>query len=474
MKKAKLFLGNFIVYGFGGIISKLVPLIMIPIITRLMPNSTYFGINDMSNTLISFASSLAILGMYDAMFRLFFDRDDLKHKKIICSTTIIFTLALSVVTALLIIVLKKPIENIFFEGQNYNYLIYIIAIAVLVSATNSIIAAPTRMQNKKKVFLIVNTVSPIISYSIAIPLLLNGHYIIALPIASAISGIIIEVTFIILNRKWFDLKNFDFKILKSLLYIAIPLFPNFIIYWIFNSLDRIMITNIIGIGQSGIYAVGSKIGSISQLIYTAFAGGWQFFSFSTMKEKNQIESNSKIFEYLAVISYGAIALMCTFSLLIFKILFAKEYIDAYIVSPYLFAAPLLLMLFQILSNQFLIIKKTWPNFFILLTGAVLNVLLNYLLIPILGIEGASIATLLGYMVSLIITIIVLSKMKLMVVTKRMIFCSIVIIIYILLWRFIFKDMLILGILFLIIIYVFYILMYKKELFQIIKRIKKKI
>ena len=63
-----------------------------------------------------------------------------------------------------------------------------------------------------------------------------------------------------------------------------------------------MITNMIGIGAAGIYSVGSKLGHASQLIYTAFAGGWQYFAFSTMKEKEQVKSNSLIFEPFSVSS----------------------------------------------------------------------------------------------------------------------------------------------------------------------------
>lgn len=75
--KAKLFIENFIVYGLGGVISKLIPLIMLPIITRLMPDTSYFGISDMSNTVVSFGSALAVIGMYDAMYRMFFEKEDL-------------------------------------------------------------------------------------------------------------------------------------------------------------------------------------------------------------------------------------------------------------------------------------------------------------------------------------------------------------------------------------------------------------
>ena len=50
------------------------------------------------------------------------------------------------------------------------------------------------------------------------------------------------------------------------------------------------------------------------------------------------------------------------------------------------------MLFQIESNQFLVIKKTWPNLLVLSLGAGLNILLNYFLIQIYGATGAAIAT----------------------------------------------------------------------------------
>ena len=138
MKKLKLFLENFLIYGFGGIISKLVPLVMVPIVTRLMPNSSYFGISDMSNTVVSFGSSLAVMGMYDAMYRMFFEKNDEDYQKEICSTTLIFTLMTSAVIFLIMLVLRDFIADKFFGDTKYTYLVYITAIATLVGATNNI------------------------------------------------------------------------------------------------------------------------------------------------------------------------------------------------------------------------------------------------------------------------------------------------------------------------------------------------
>lgn len=473
MNKFKLFIENFLVYGLGGIISKLIPLIMVPIVTRLMPNTEYYGISDLSNTVVQFGSAIAVIGMYDAMYRMFFEKEDEEYKKNICSTALLFTMITSLIVFVIMLIARNFIAQYFFGNSKYAYVVYLSAMAVLVSATNSIISAPTRMQNKRKIFLVTNTVSPLLSYSISIPMLLAGHYVIALPLAAVVSGVTMEITFGILNHGWFNFRRFDKKLLRQLLIIAIPLFPNFLIYWLFNSCDKVMITNILGIGAAGIYSVGSKLGHCSQLIYTAFAGGWQYFAFSTMKDDNQVKSNSMIFEYLGVISFVATAFICAWSYLIFNILFTDKYLTGYVVAPYLFLAPLLQMLFQVACNQFLVIKKTWPNMLILSSGVVINILINYFLIPVLGIEGAAIATLLGYVVSDVICVVVLCKMKLMVINFKFVLATIIMMIYIIAWRLMFSNKILIGTISAIIVSIIMLFLYREDLKRLLAMIKKK-
>ncbi len=327
------------------------------------------------------------------------------------------------------------------------------------------------MQNKRKIFLVTNTLAPLLSYGIAIPLLLNGYYIIALPLATVISSFVTGITFFSLNHTWFRFSLFDKKLLKQLLVIALPLLPNFLIYWVFNSCDKVMITNFMGTGATGIYSVGSKLGHASQLIYTAFAGGWQYFSFATMKEDDQVGSNSRIFEYLGVISFIATAFVCALSYPLFKLLFGEEYLAGYTVAPYLFLAPLLQMLFQVGANQFLVIKKTWPNLFILSSGAVLNLIINLFLIPVLGIEGAALATLAGYIFTDIICVIVLCKMKLMVMPGRFMMASIIMAAFMVAWRFLFSDNWLIGVGVAVLVSGCMVLLYRGDVMALLSKIK---
>lgn len=472
MGKLKLFLENFLVYGLGGIISKVIPLIMVPIVTRMMPDTAFFGISDMSNTVVQFCGALAIMGMYDAMYRLFFEREDIEYKKSICSTAFAFTFGMSIIVTFIMILMKGFIAEKFFGDREYAYLVYISAIATMVGATNSIVSAPTRMQNKRKVYLIMNILSPVLSYAVSIPLLLKGYYVIALPVANMMASLTGEFVFLCLNKEWFSWKKINFSYLKPLLIIGLPLLPNVIIYWVFNSSDKLMITNIMGTAATGIYSVGAKLGHASQLIYTAFAGGWQYFAFSTMKENNQVESNSKIFEYLGIISFACSMYIFALAEPIYNLLFTGKYVSGYIISPYLFLAPLLQMLFQVACNQFLIIKKTWPNLFILSAGAVINVILNLVLIPKIGIEGAAIATLVGYAISDLIVVLVLIKMKLMVMNFRFVLSSVTMLLFIIIWRMCIKEYVFLSLLISVLCTWLFIFLYKDDCSSLVKIIKK--
>ena len=473
MNRVKLFVENFLVYGLGGMISKIIPLIMLPIITRLMTNTFYYGLSDISNIVVSFGSAIVIMGMYDAMFRMFFEKEDEKFKQEICSSAFYTVLLAGIVLLILGLIFRNTLSNFFFSSYEYTNLICIALITIVVGTTNTIISAPTRMQNKRKVFLVTNTITPIVSYSIAVFMLINKLYIMALPVAALISSVSMLLTFGVLNKKWFSIKLINLEYIKKMLLIGLPLVPNILIYWIFNSFDRLMISNILGTDQVGVYAVGAKIAQVSQLIYTAFAGGWQYFAYSTMKDGDQVKMISKIFEYLAVISVVCSLLVASFSKVILNLFFTGDYVNAFRVLPMLFLSPLLLMLFQIATSQCLIIKKTWPNSIFLIIGAILNVTINLNFISILGIEGAALGTLVGYVVSVILSVIYLKRKKLINISNRLKRNMIIMAIYAVVFRLAFEDKILLGIICTFIVCIYFFIQYKQEINTIKNKIFKK-
>jgi len=418
MSRARLFIENFLVYGMTGIIGKAIPVVMVPIITRLIPDTSIYGVSDLLHVLVSFGSAFAVLGMYDAMFRVFFDDDTQEHKLAVCSSALSVVTISSVTTGAVVIIFSRSFSNLLFTTSEYYIWVILMGIQIALGALDSVIAAPTRMQNKRKVYVVLSVVSPLISYGISIPLILFVDPLFGLIMGGFASVVSKLFIFWLLNGKWFRLRFANRKLALEMLKIGLPLMPTFLIYWIFNSFDRVMISNMLGTSQNGIYAVGAKVASISQLIYTGFAGGWQYFAFSTMKDKDQVQLTSRVYEYLGIISLVATILIMPWLPLLFQLLFTGDYVFGYQVAPYLFLSPLLLMLFQTSGNQLLVIKRSYWVTISLVIGAGLNVFLNYLLIPVLGIEGASVATLIGYSSSVVIMAVITTKLKLLKLQKR--------------------------------------------------------
>lgn len=418
MSRAKLFVENFAAYGFINVLNKIIPLLLLPVVTRLLPNTEAFGIFDMFNLIIGFGTPLAVMGLYDAMFREYFEKDDQQYKYDVTTTAQRIILLNSIIISIFLILFSSFFSKLFFGASEYNEIIIYSSIALLFSANRNPIQAPTRMENKRKVFVISGLLESGGYYLLAILLINLGFSYYGLIYARIITIVILILFFWFQNKKFFLKGNFNKKIAKELFKVGLPLVPTFLIYWIYNSMDRIMIVNILGTSDLGIYAIGARLSQISQLIYTAFAGGWQYFAFSTMKDNDYKEMLGNIWEVLFVISTYFFILMFLLKDFIFNLLFEGDFVRGVEVFPFLGLAPLLLMLYQILGTQFQVTKKTYLSPLVLSVGAICNILLNLYLIPIIGIKGAALATVMGYAISLLITVLVVKNKKLIIFRKR--------------------------------------------------------
>lgn len=471
MERIKLLLSNFIIYGVGGIMNKIIPFLMLPIVTRMLPETAYFGMNDLSNTFVSFGATFCILGMYDTMFRMFFDNHEQEYKIRICSDACFFVVLLSAVICTVLFCFRRQIALLYFGDEAYVILTDISIASVFAHAVNQMVAGPTRIQNKRNIFLIVHLISPLVSYGIAVVLLDRQLYLYALPIGALVSCCISISVFVILNYRWFSFSRVKFNDYGKMLKFALPIVPGFLCYWVFNCTDRLMIARMLGADAAGIYAVASKMGQISQFLYTAFAGGWQYFSFVTMKDKDQIELISFIFEYLAVLSCCFCIVMAAASEFVFHLFFQGEYTKGAFIAPYLFLSPLLMMLYQTANSQLLIIKKTWPETVILGIGAMMNIITNAVLIPEMGLEGAALGTIAGYVSAIMILIIVLYRWRLIRLSSRFFQTVMLLVLYMLIWRGVFfqnQSKWFAGILILFV----YLFLYRRDIQLLIQRLWK--
>lgn len=292
--RAKLFIENFIAYGAINALDKIVPLVMLPIVTRLLTDSADYGRFEMFNTIVGFGSAFAILGIYDAMFREYFEKDDEEYKSLVTSTAAKIVFFSACIVSLILVPFSKAVSVVFLNTSENWHIVVMAAFGVFLSANRAIISAPTRMKNQRKVYIFSGISYSAIYYAFAILFIKLGMSYNGLIYGNLIASLYMFIFFFYLNHRDFKLGLFSSIIAKELLKIGVPLVPCFVIYWAFNSMDKIMISHMLGLKEVGIYSIGAKVASVSTFIYAAFAGGWQYFAFSTMKDKDQVELTSKI------------------------------------------------------------------------------------------------------------------------------------------------------------------------------------
>ena len=187
-----------------------------------------------------------------------------------------------------------------------------------------------------------------------------------------------------------------------------------------------------------------------------------------MKDHDQVEMITRVFEILEGIAFifGIVFISCF--AWPYRMLFSNVYWRGIYTVPYLFMSPLLLMLYQIAASQLMVVKKNYYSTICLAAGAFTNIILDVVLVKQIGIEGAAIATLCGYLVSIIACLIVLSKLKLIQLHMRMGFVLVIMLGYLVYFRFT-ELATIRGVLVAVVMSIIIAFLYRKEMMVLLKK-----
>lgn len=184
--------------------------------------------------------------------------------------------------------------------------------------------------------------------------------------------------------------------LREMLAFSAPLVFSGVAVWISLYVDRIMINRLLSVDDVGVYGIGYRLSSIAGLVMTGFQSALTpliYAHYRDIETPHQLARIFRIFVFITLISF------------LFLTLFAADLLHLLATKPFYAAAAIIVYLVPaiFLSNMYIfspgitISKKTHYLIWINSCGALLNIILNYFLIPPLGISGAAIATLLGYL-----------------------------------------------------------------------------
>ena len=189
--------------------------------------------------------------------------------------------------------------------------------------------------------------------------------------------------------------RFDWKLLAPVVHYAAPLVPVGILQLLLHQADKRIVLELLGQSAAGVYGFGYRIAYlVTNMVLGPFVLTWQpwIFAVEDAAERARLVARVSTYAVLAIAlsSLGVILFGREASFLLAG---DPDFLDAYRVVPFLATGYVFWALYNVSQTPLFLAKRTARLVLVNFTAVVVNVVLNYLLIPPYGIVGAAIATL---------------------------------------------------------------------------------
>ena len=401
--KVNYLVKNIILFTISGFVPKILSFFLIPIYTSCLSTSDY-GIFDLIITTATLFIPIFTLDIQDAV--LIFSMDKKKKPEEVFSISMKINMIGFTIVAVIAFVLG--IVNIF-NISRYFYLFFIIFyfVTAILNSANLFCKGIDKVKTIVK-STVINSVITLLLNILLLKVFNMG--IIGYLIANSI-GIIIALLFTFFDAQLFKYikKVNNKKLTQEMIKFSFPLIFSVIAWWINNASDRYILTWISGVSISGLYAISYKIPSLLTIFQSIFAQAW---SISAIKEYDKDDKDGFVGTMYTTMNFLlclACSIIMIFNVFLASILYSGKFYEAWIYVPPLLLSVIFNAMALFIGSIFTAVKDTKTLSITTIIGAIINTLLNVVLIKMYSAYGAAIATAVGYYIVLLMRNIILKK-----------------------------------------------------------------
>jgi O-antigen/teichoic acid export membrane protein len=385
------------VYSIGNVLSNSIAFLLLPIYTRYLTPADYGMLEILSITgeaVIIFCG----LGIGNGLVRSFlYEAGNLEQQKEAITTAYIFMGVSSVLTHGLLIISSQPLSLLLLGDSHFALFLLISFITGMLRAGSIIPFQLYRAELESVKYTIISAIQ------FAIVLIGNIYFIVFADLGilgilygSLMGAIVIFPINLFLIRRYFVLK-FSVAMLKKMLRFGLPLVPSIAALWIILSLDRYFLNHFSNAHELGLYAMGFRFAAILELIFRGpFDTNWPSIYFPLAKQPNAREQFSRILTYYLLVGLFLSLGLSLFAKPAIQIMTGPAFHGAYDIVPLLVLATLFRGVSSNVGIGIAIAGRT--EYYVLTVGgaAVVNIGLNFLLIPAFGKMGAAFSTMIAF------------------------------------------------------------------------------
>lgn len=400
-EKNKALERNTVILSFGILFSKVLSLFVIPFFSRWLGTEEY-GRFDLCNTIIALIVPIVSFSCGEALFRLLIEASDRQREdSIITSCTNIYLLGYMVGA-----IISLPICYFFLKIELYFPFVFFLT-------GDMIYNFGTALARGKKNMVVFSFASCIYMIILAVVSIFCVKIMMW-----GIKGLLLSYGFAFMSAGLITLYKCDFHykiketshiVVKELLQYSIPTLPNTVSWWVMQVSDRSIIAATLGNTYNGIYAVANYLPAMCTTMFNAFHWSWQQDISEKINDDSISEYINKVFNKVLEIILSLSYLIVAITFLIFRFVFSNDYMLAYYQVGILVCSTVVLFEAQFLGSIMVGYKDTRALGETTVIAATVNIGIDIFLIDKIGLYAASLSTLFGNVILLIVRLWIIHK-----------------------------------------------------------------
>lgn len=386
-EKGKYLFKNMGILTISNFASKILIFLLVPLYTSVLSTSEY-GTYDLVVSTISLLYPVLTMNIFDAIMRYCMDKEYSNDEIAIIGCKKIGTSILICGAALLIIGGFKLIPEI--EGLKLYIFLYYISYVL-----NQFFLQFAKGLEKVSIMGIAGVISTVIMlvgnilFLLVFKMGLTGFFI-ANTLAQAIPALFYCIS--IKFWKYITSLRTNKALEKQMLIYCLPLLFTTLGWWINNVADRYAVTFLCGIAANGILSVAYKIPSIINTIQGIFIQAWQISAIKEYGEKDTPVFYEKTFAGLNFFMSFSCGILILLSKPLAYILYSKEFFEAWKYVPFLMISTVINCSSGFIGSILAAKKDSKSMAVSAIYGALTNIVFNVVLVYAIGIQGATVAT----------------------------------------------------------------------------------
>jgi O-antigen/teichoic acid export membrane protein len=392
-------------YSSVTLLGPLFTILLTPLYTRVLDPADY-GVVDVATTLFTPITALVLLGIDQALNALFFD-GDAKYQANLITTAVVFIMMTGTVVGIAVTLMAVPLAQFLFKDPARSFIMNLLTLNMVAASIYSVISTGLRLRmgvkyvNTLGLTYLLTTVASNILFILILHFKATG-IIAALTLSNLVAccvGVILAIRTL--------RGRFTQNLLTPLLKTGIGLLPGAISAFLLLSADRVLLTQYVSQNDIGLYSIANKLAGMMFVLVSAAWAAWWPMSLQMANNPDAPRQYGRMFDYFVS---GTMIVSLGIGLL------APEILGVFTRSAYVPASPLamgLLIYFGPITaaaSSFQIgiyaRKRThWIGILVFISAAV-NIGLNLLLNPIIGVWGAVWATVIAGALLAVMTFIV--------------------------------------------------------------------